>query len=187
MYSRPESGLYSEIAGEDPRFNKMVPPVDHTHLLSMDPQYNDYSDIPEIPEMGGRPHLPSVGEYRNHGDILSSDSMSSFSTDSQNSSPTHSKMGGVAGEMHHLNRINSGRSGVGMGGGRVPIPEEEGDPDYDEANSVITDNSAPVSSVNGMHSSSNSDTKVNYVLLYNYIYVMFKANFKEICRDINQI
>ncbi len=162
MYTRPESGLYSEIAGEDPRFHKMVPPIDHTHLTSMDTQYNDYSDIPEIPEMGGRPHLPSLGEYRNQGDILSSDSMSSFSTDSQTSSPTHSKMGGVAGEMHHLNRINSGRSGLGMGG-RVPIPEEEGDHDYDEANSVITDNSVPVSSVNGSKSahSSNSDAKVH--------------------------
>ena len=155
VYARPESSLYSEIPGD--LFPKITPPTDSTigrstvmptmgvndgSLVNSD-RYSDYSDISgACPPMDDakRRHLPSVGEYRSDR-RSSSDSISSFSTDSQSSSPSHSKIGDMNhNHQQHFNRIGSGRSGHNT------IPEEH---DYDEANSIITDNMSTVNSKTG--------------------------------------
>ena len=168
VYARPESGLYSEIPGDNLQFfPKITPPTDSLlrggpppmHMVNDGSvvncdRYSDYSDIPSAcsTTMNNdmkRGHLPSVGEYRNDS-RLSSDSMSSFSTDSQSSSPSHSKIDDH--QLQHFNRIGSGRSDHNT------IPEEH---DYDEANSVITTATDNMSTVNSKSGHGN-DLKVSH-------------------------
>ena len=173
VYARPESGLYSEIPNEHGDvFPKISPPTESITGHSLAPhsiisdnslvgsdQYNDYSDVtgPCVSPLNdiGQSKLPSVLEYRDEN-RLSSESMSSFSTDSQSSSPSHSRIGDITAH-HHLTRINSSRSGQHNVTTTTTIPEEH---DYDEANSIITD-----SSISGKFSNSKTshiDVKVSF-------------------------
>lgn len=109
---RPESGLYSEIPGEtsperkerkfisavNPSFGPSVPyhsEGNNSSIVSSD-QYSDYSDIPSAcgPQIDNKIHehrgrLPPDG-LNNRTSSLS-DSISSFSTDSQSGSPHHGR------------------------------------------------------------------------------------------------
>lgn len=166
MITRPESGLYSEVPNDtsgNTEYPKITPPADSTlglstglppmisdgSVISSD-QYSDYSDIPGAcgspppppPPLEGRQKLPSLEEEYRNNNRLSSESMSSFSSDSQSSSPAHSKVSDVNIQLNKMPPPSSGRPGPGLVS-HIPIPEEH---DYDECNSVITDNSSSINS-----------------------------------------
>ena len=184
----PESTLYSEIPNEPVnsggnKFPMITPPADSTlgrsaplpsvgnnsSNVSSDP-YSDYSDIPAAcgspfneesrtnmvtsTTMSQNGHGPT---HQRHPSF--SDSMSSFSTDSQSGSPNHSQIGIGSGKSH-VRMMDSNRSGPSS---HLPLSEEH---DYDEANSLIDEKSPSVVPRLNSKSSHVSEVKVRRAFIY---------------------
>ncbi|XP_019851123.1 PREDICTED: uncharacterized protein LOC109581455 [Amphimedon queenslandica] len=156
----PPDADYSEIPDDSPTEKPPPAPYDNQGSPIQSEQYNSYSDIPtavspyNIGVIGGGGHK----EKMSPGHSSLSESISSFSTDSQSTSPARGAVGPSHGHMRGTNVSPSYRGrGNSQTNGSIPRSGSKSHQNVEPHRSP--ESSAPYLSPTSIKSSSNSDTR----------------------------